>query len=79
MSAFTFAFYMLLTRAIAAHLHPVTQQLHTSLAGSLICLPLLWLADGTGMADAGPGDAAGLGVALAVRRGLLGRRHRICA
>jgi len=47
-TAFSFAFYMLITRQMSRSLHPVTMQLHTSLAGSLMCLPLLWLFfDGT--------------------------------
>ena len=48
-TAFFFAFYMLSTRAIAAHMHPVTMQLHTSLAGAAICIPLLWAFDGSGI------------------------------
>ena len=42
-TAFFFAFYMLVTRAMAAYMHPVTMQLHTSLAGMAICLPLMLL------------------------------------
>lgn len=42
-TAFSFAGYMLVTRAMSATLHPVMQQLHTSIAGSLICLPILAL------------------------------------
>lgn len=48
LTAFSFAAYVLVTRAIAARVHPVTQQLHTSLAGSLICLTVLLSADGRG-------------------------------
>ncbi len=59
-SAFAFAFYMLLTRAVAAHLHPVTQQLHTSLFGMVICLPILWLAEGSGIATLDPVMPEGL-------------------
>jgi drug/metabolite transporter (DMT)-like permease len=58
-TAFFFAFYMLSTRAMAAHMHPVTMQMHTSLAGAAICLPLLWLFDGSGIAPLDavwPGD-----------------------
>ena len=44
-SAFCFAAYMLVTRAMSGTVHPVTQQLHTSIAGSLICLPIILLAD----------------------------------
>ena len=48
-TAFLFAGYMLVTRAISSHMHPVTQQLHTSIAGSVICLAVMIWADGTGM------------------------------
>lgn len=48
-SAFAFAFYMLVTRAIAAEVHPVIQQLHTSIAGAVICVPAMILFDGTGL------------------------------
>jgi drug/metabolite transporter (DMT)-like permease len=50
-TAFFFAFYMLITRGMSAHMHPVTMQLHTSLAGTAICLPLLWLLSGSGVPD----------------------------
>lgn len=53
-TAFLFAAYMLITRAISSQMHPVTQQLHTSIAGSLICLPVLFLADGTGLFSLDP-------------------------
>jgi len=49
-----FAIYMLITRAMSADVHPVTMQLHTSLAGAAICLPILWLAEGSGLADLDP-------------------------
>ena len=53
-TAFSFAFYMLSTQAIATRMHPVTQQLHTSIAGSLICLPIMLWADGTGIIELDP-------------------------
>ncbi len=43
-----FALYMLVTQAIGPDMHPVTQQLHTSLFGAAIMVPLLWTLDGTG-------------------------------
>lgn len=46
-SAFAFAFYMLITQAIATGMHPVIQQLHTSLLGAAICLPVMALSDGS--------------------------------
>lgn len=40
-SAVCFALYMLVTRHLSREQHPVTMQLNTALAASLICLPLL--------------------------------------
>lgn len=50
-TAFTFAAYMLITRFMARALHPVTMQLHTAIAGGVICLPLMWLFDGSGIKE----------------------------
>ena len=47
--ALTFSFYELITQAMSNRVHPVTMQLHTSLAGIIITLPLLWLFDGSGI------------------------------
>jgi drug/metabolite transporter (DMT)-like permease len=44
-TAFLFAFYMLITRAIAPSMEPVPMQLHTAIAGTLICAPILWWGD----------------------------------
>jgi drug/metabolite transporter (DMT)-like permease len=60
-TAFSFAFYMLSTRQLAARLHPVTMQLHTSIAGALICVPLLWAFDGSGIGPLDPVWPQGLG------------------
>lgn len=49
-TAFFFAFYMLVTRSMSTQIHPVTMQLHTSLAGIVIALPILWAFDGSGFA-----------------------------
>ncbi len=54
MSAFAFAAYMLVTRAMAAAVHPVIQQLHTSIAGAALCLPVLLVFDGSGLATLDP-------------------------
>lgn len=59
-TAFSFAFYMLITQAIATGVHPVTQQLHTSIAGSLICLPVMLWANGTGITELDPVMPQGL-------------------
>lgn len=47
--ALTFSFYELITQAMSNRVHPVTMQLHTSLAGMIITLPLLWLFNGSGI------------------------------
>ena len=49
-TAVFFALYMLVTRRLSREMHPVTMQLHTALAATLLCLPLLLA-----------GGAAGLG------------------
>jgi drug/metabolite transporter (DMT)-like permease len=53
-TAFLFAFYMLVTRAISAWMHPVTMQFHTSWTGLLMCLPVMALAEGSGIAPLDP-------------------------
>ncbi|MFN5998423.1 MAG: DMT family transporter [Paracoccaceae bacterium] len=53
-TAFLFAFYMLVTRAISAWMHPVTMQFHTSWTGLLLCLPIMVLANGSGIASLDP-------------------------
>lgn len=42
-SAFGFALYMLFTRQLSRRQHPVVMQLHTAIAASLVCLPILLL------------------------------------
>jgi drug/metabolite transporter (DMT)-like permease len=59
-TAFFFAFYMLVTRQMSRRLHPVTMQLHTSLAGIVLCMPVMLLADGTGLATLDPVMPQGL-------------------
>lgn len=53
-TAFFFAFYMLVTRAISAWMHPVAMQVHTSWTGLLLCLPVMILAEGSGIAPLDP-------------------------
>ena len=53
-TALFFALYMLTTRQLSDEMHPVTMQFQTSLIGSLICVPLLWLFDGSGIANLDP-------------------------
>lgn len=53
-TAFLFAFYMLVTRQMSMAMQPVAMQLHTASAGVVLCLPVIWLADGTGIASLDP-------------------------
>lgn len=53
-TAFFFAFYMLVTRAISAFMHPVAMQFHTSWTGLLLCLPVMILAQGSGIPSLDP-------------------------
>lgn len=55
--AFAFAFYMAVTQKIGPMMHPVTQQVHTSLAGAAVIVPVLWLFDTAGGA---PGLGSGV-------------------
>ncbi|MDG3041896.1 DMT family transporter [Roseicyclus marinus] len=48
-TAVFFAFYMLVTRGLSRRVHPVALQFHTGLIASLLCLPILVLANGTGL------------------------------
>lgn len=40
-TAFSFALYILITRALSRHSHPVAMQFHTALFAGVVCLPLL--------------------------------------
>jgi len=53
-TAFFFAFYMLVTRQLAVKMHPATMQLHTSLAGVVMLVPVMWAFDGTAIAELDP-------------------------
>ena len=59
-TAFSFAFYILVTRGLSRRVHPVVLQFHTGLIASLICLPILMLAQGTGSALLDPVQPEGI-------------------
>jgi drug/metabolite transporter (DMT)-like permease len=46
-TAVCFAGYVLVTRGLRGRLHPVMMQFHTGAIASLICLPVIWIANGT--------------------------------
>lgn len=47
-TAVTFAAYVLVTRSMRGRLHPVEMQFQTGLCATLMMVPLIWLADGSG-------------------------------
>jgi drug/metabolite transporter (DMT)-like permease len=47
-TALGFAFYILVTRGLSRRMHPVTLQFHTGLIASVLCLPVMLLAQGSG-------------------------------
>tara|TARA_R110000737_G_C14623635_1_gene494146 strand:+ start:5127 stop:6074 length:948 start_codon:yes stop_codon:yes gene_type:complete len=47
-TAVGFASYILVTRGLSRRMHPVALQFHTGLIASLLCLPVMILAQGTG-------------------------------
>ena len=59
-TAVGFAFYILVTRGLSRRLHPVTLQFYTGLIASLLCLPVLMLAQGTGSALLDPVQPEGI-------------------
>jgi drug/metabolite transporter (DMT)-like permease len=77
-TAFAFAFYMLVTRAMAAAMHPVAMQLHTSWTGAALCLPILWLAEGSGIAPLDPLWPSGLAWLWLIGVGVWAAASHIC-
>ena len=77
-TAITFAGYMLVTRAISRVLHPVAMQASTSIAGVLICLPVLVLANGSGSATLDPLMPQGLAWVWLLGVGIWGAISHIC-
>ncbi len=53
-TAFFFAFYMLVTRSLSRRIHPVPMQLHTATIAALMCLPVVILANGSGLTEFDP-------------------------
>ncbi len=53
-TALSFALYMLVTRRLSREVHPVPMQFHTALIGMGICVPVILLAEGTGIRPLDP-------------------------
>lgn len=52
--ALSFSFYEIATQAMSNRVHPVTNQFLTSAAGVALCLPVLWVFNGTGVESLDP-------------------------
>ena len=59
-TAVAFAFYILVTRGLSRRMHPVALQFHTGLIASLVCIPILLLAQGSGSEFLDPVRPAGI-------------------
>lgn len=77
-TAFTFAFYMLVTRAMSRDMHPVTMQASTSIAGVVMCLPVLLIAHGSGSATLDPVLPQGAAWVWLLGVGIWGAISHIC-
>lgn len=53
-TALFFAGYMLVTRSLSRRMHPITMQLHTATVAAAMCLPVMILANGTGIPTLDP-------------------------
>ena len=53
-TAVFFALYMLVTRSLSARMHPVPMQYHTASIATLMCLPIMLLAEGSGIGPLDP-------------------------
>ena len=70
-TAFCFAGYMLLTRAMAQKSSPFTLQAYTAVAASALILPLLWWFDGSRIAALDPVFPRGLAIYTLLGVGIL--------
>jgi len=59
-TALFFAAYMLVTRSLSRRMHPIPMQLHTASVAALMCLPVMLLADGSGVVTLDPVMPVGL-------------------
>lgn len=53
-TALFFAGYMLVTRSLSRRMHPIPMQLHTATVAAAMCLPVMILANGTGIPTLDP-------------------------
>ena len=53
-TALTFALYMLVTRSVSRQIRPLAMQTHAAWLAALICLPIVILANGSGLSQLDP-------------------------
>jgi len=53
-TALFFALYILMTRQLSRHMHPVAMQTHTATFATLMLGPVIWLAEGSGIVSLDP-------------------------
>ena len=77
-TAFTFAFYLILTRRMATRMHPITLQAYTGLAALVLALPVLWAFDGSGVGPLDPVWPAERELWLLAGVGLIATFSHVC-
>ncbi len=59
-TAVTFALYMLVTRSLGQRMHPIAMQLHTATVAAAMCIPIMLIANGSGITSLDPVMPAGI-------------------
>ena len=77
-TALCFAFYMILTRRMATRMHPITLQVYTGTAALVLALPILVLADGSGIGPLDPSWPTGLDIWFLVGLGVIATLSHVC-
>ena len=77
-TAFCFAFYLILTRRMATQMHPITMQTYTGLAALAVAVPILWAFDGSDVSSLDPSWPAIRELRLLIALGLIATFAHIC-
>lgn len=77
-TACLFAVYMILTRRMATRMHPITLQAYTGLAALVLALPVLFVFDGSGVAQLDPSWPAAREAWLLAGVGVIATLSHIC-
>ena len=77
-TALCFAFYMILTRRMATRMHPITLQVYTGTAALILALPILVLADGSGIGPLDPSWPSGWDIWFLCGLGVIATLSHVC-